>query len=176
MEMKEMAHIIHNATPSSLIVIDELGRGTSNHDGVGIAWACCEHLISCRALTIFATHCKYPHLDPRLALYRLVSSVNLFGTILSWCPAAPNAKTHAMPMQIIRISSISEYPYYQKMLITRISSIPEYHCYRNILLNFASRFPHCDFPFPQTWSSCSCLRSTQQPRTFTWLLRAGGMI
>ena len=57
--MKEMAHIIHNATPSSLVMIDELGRGTSNHDGVGIAWACCEFLIRCKALTIFATHCEY---------------------------------------------------------------------------------------------------------------------
>ena len=122
MEMKEMAHIIHNATPSSLIVIDELGRGTSNHDGVGIAWACCEHLISCRALTIFATHCKSPDLEPRLALYRLVPLVNLFGTILSWCPAAPTAKMHAMPMQIIRISSIPEYPQYQNFLIIGISS------------------------------------------------------
>jgi DNA mismatch repair ATPase MutS len=56
LEMQEMALIIANATPSSLIIIDELGRGTSNQDGVGIAWACCEHLISLRAPTLFATH------------------------------------------------------------------------------------------------------------------------
>ena len=51
-----MALIIANATPNSLIIIDELGRGTSNQDGVGIAWACCENLISLRAPTLFATH------------------------------------------------------------------------------------------------------------------------
>ena len=56
LEMQEMALILANATPSSLIIIDELGRGTSNQDGVGIAWACCENLISLRAPTLFATH------------------------------------------------------------------------------------------------------------------------
>mmetsp|Transcript_42797 Transcript_42797/g.107121 ORF Transcript_42797/g.107121 Transcript_42797/m.107121 type:complete len:876 (+) Transcript_42797:142-2769(+) len=56
MEMKEMAHIIHSATASSLVIVDELGRGTSHQDGVGIAWSCAEYLIGCRAITIFATH------------------------------------------------------------------------------------------------------------------------
>jgi hypothetical protein len=51
-----MALILANATPNSLIIIDELGRGTSNQDGVGIAWACCENLLSLRAPTLFATH------------------------------------------------------------------------------------------------------------------------
>lgn len=56
LEMQEMALIIQNATPDSLIIIDELGRGTSNQDGVGIAWASCENLIALRAPTLFATH------------------------------------------------------------------------------------------------------------------------
>ncbi len=56
-EMIETANILHNATDKSLIVLDEVGRGTSTFDGVGIAWAVCEHLHDAvGARTLFATH------------------------------------------------------------------------------------------------------------------------
>ncbi len=56
-EMTETANILHNATPSSLVILDEVGRGTSTFDGVSLAWAITEHLhdvVGCR--TLFATH------------------------------------------------------------------------------------------------------------------------
>jgi DNA mismatch repair protein MutS len=56
-EMTEAAAIIHNATRRSLVVLDEIGRGTSTFDGLSIAWAVAEHLhdvVGCR--TLFATH------------------------------------------------------------------------------------------------------------------------
>ena len=56
-EMTETAAILHNATRRSLVVLDEIGRGTSTFDGVSIAWAVAEHLhdeVGCR--TLFATH------------------------------------------------------------------------------------------------------------------------
>ncbi|XP_071919067.1 DNA mismatch repair protein MSH4-like isoform X3 [Coffea arabica] len=56
MEMKETAFIMQNVSPRSLIVMDELGRATSSSDGFAIAWSCCEHLLSLKAYTIFATH------------------------------------------------------------------------------------------------------------------------
>ncbi|XP_047340706.1 DNA mismatch repair protein MSH4 [Impatiens glandulifera] len=56
MEMKEMAFIMQNVSPRSLIVIDELGRATSSSDGFSIAWSCCEHLLQLKAYTLFATH------------------------------------------------------------------------------------------------------------------------
>ncbi|XP_042510383.1 DNA mismatch repair protein MSH4 isoform X2 [Macadamia integrifolia] len=55
-EMKETAFVMQNVSPRSLIVMDELGRATSSTDGFAIAWSCCEHLLSLKAYTIFATH------------------------------------------------------------------------------------------------------------------------
>jgi DNA mismatch repair protein MutS len=56
-EMSETANILNNATARSLIILDEIGRGTSTFDGVSIAWAVTEHLHEkLRARTLFATH------------------------------------------------------------------------------------------------------------------------
>ncbi|WP_130472272.1 DNA mismatch repair protein MutS [Candidatus Magnetaquicoccus inordinatus] len=56
-EMTETAHILHHATARSLVLLDEIGRGTSTLDGLAIAWAVIEQIHSqCRARTLFATH------------------------------------------------------------------------------------------------------------------------
>ena len=58
-EMSETANILNNATPRSLVILDEIGRGTSTFDGLSIAWAVVEALVSkqeCGIKTMFATH------------------------------------------------------------------------------------------------------------------------
>ncbi len=55
-EMNETAEILNNLTPRSLIVLDEIGRGTGTHDGLSLAWALAEHFRASGARVLFATH------------------------------------------------------------------------------------------------------------------------
>ena len=58
-EMSETANILHNATPRSLVILDEIGRGTSTYDGISIAWSVAKYLLNLRGKgvkTLFATH------------------------------------------------------------------------------------------------------------------------
>lgn len=75
-EMNEVANILNHATKYSLVILDEVGRGTSTYDGMSMAWAVSEYLIqSLRAKTLFATH--YHELTSLSTLYANVQNLSV---------------------------------------------------------------------------------------------------
>ena len=75
-EMAETANILNNATDKSMIILDEVGRGTSTFDGLAIAWAISEHLLnSVKARALFATH--YHQLIALAETYPAVVNLNV---------------------------------------------------------------------------------------------------
>ena len=78
-EMTETANILNNATPYSLVLLDEIGRGTSTFDGLSLAWACGKQLLERnRSYTLFATH--YFELTRLVEDFKQVANVHLDAT------------------------------------------------------------------------------------------------
>ncbi|MDW3651604.1 MAG: DNA mismatch repair protein MutS [Bacteroidia bacterium] len=111
-EMNETAQIANNATNKSLILLDEIGRGTSTYDGVSIAWALVEYLHetpACQAKTLFATH--YHELNelenrlPRVKNYN-VSVREIDGKILFLRTLKPGGSEHSFGIHVAEMAGM----------------------------------------------------------------------
>jgi DNA mismatch repair protein MutS len=75
-EMNETANILNNATSKSLIILDEIGRGTSTYDGVSLAWSTAEYIHNnIKAKTLFATH--YHQMNKMAEKYEGIKNLNI---------------------------------------------------------------------------------------------------
>lgn len=109
-EMKETAHILEKATRRSLVLLDEIGRGTSTFDGVSIAWAVAEYIErNVKARTLFATH--YHELAELTRQYRNIKNCHIavkeWGeNILFLRKVMEGASSHSYGIQVARLAGI----------------------------------------------------------------------
>jgi DNA mismatch repair protein MutS len=108
-EMNETANILNNATNRSLVVLDEIGRGTSTYDGLSIAWAVAEYLTRTGCKTLFATH--YHHLNelakhvPTVRNYRV--AVKEQGDQIIWLrKLVPGGTDRSYGIQVARMAGV----------------------------------------------------------------------
>lgn len=113
-EMNETANILNNCTPSSLIVLDEIGRGTSTYDGLSIAWAVIEHLHGegeAGPKTLFATHyhelTKLSHTLPRLKNFS-VAVKEWNDEIIFMRQVTPGASERSFGIQVARLAGLPD--------------------------------------------------------------------
>ena len=110
-EMVETAAILNQATRRSLVILDEIGRGTATFDGLSIAWACLEHLHeanACRAL--FATHFhELTALGDRLARLDNATAARSPSTGTAWCSCTrwlPGVAERSYGLQVARLAGL----------------------------------------------------------------------
>lgn len=121
-EMNETASIINNLTPGSLILLDEIGRGTSTYDGISIAWSIVEflHKTPHSPKTLFATH--YHELNelenklPRVKNFH-VTNKEVGNKIIFLRKLAPGGSTHSFGIHVARMAGMPP------MLIERANEI-----------------------------------------------------
>ena len=109
-EMNETAAILNTLTSRSLVLLDEIGRGTSTYDGVSIAWAIAEHLHErSSALTLFATH--YHELNDMTTRFPRIRNVNvsvkeLEGNVVFLRKLAPGGSNHSFGIHVARLAGM----------------------------------------------------------------------
>ena len=111
-EMTETANILHNATDRSLVILDEIGRGTSTYDGLALAWAVSEHLHNkVGAKVLFATHyhelTQLEELLPRVKNYNVVARETKDG-ISFLHKVEPGAADKSYGVQVARLAGLPE--------------------------------------------------------------------
>lgn len=111
-EMSEAASILNNLTARSLILLDEIGRGTSTYDGISIAWAMAEYIHDSpngRAKTLFATH--YHELNEMESLYERIHNYNISareidGKIIFLRKLVPGGSEHSFGLHVAKLAGM----------------------------------------------------------------------
>ncbi|MDQ7815673.1 MAG: DNA mismatch repair protein MutS [Melioribacteraceae bacterium] len=114
-EMQEAANIINNATSKSLILLDEIGRGTSTFDGISIAWSITEYLhenTNLNAKTLFATHYhelnEMAELFPRIKNYKV--EVREYGDkVIFLHKVTPGGADHSYGIQVAQMAGLPQF-------------------------------------------------------------------
>ncbi|MEW6507324.1 MAG: DNA mismatch repair protein MutS [Bacteroidota bacterium] len=114
-EMQEAANILNNATDKSLILLDEIGRGTSTFDGISIAWSITEYLHdnpNVQAKTLFATHYhelnEMAQLFPRIKNYKV--EVREYGDkIIFLHKVSPGGADHSYGIQVAQMAGLPQF-------------------------------------------------------------------
>jgi DNA mismatch repair protein MutS len=111
-EMHETARILHQATPRSLVILDEIGRGTSTFDGLALAWAVAEHLHDLNGAgvkTLFATHyqelTELSRLKPRVQNFQVLVAESA-GDIIFLHRLAPGAASQSYGIQVAKLAGV----------------------------------------------------------------------
>lgn len=109
-EMSETAYILQEATPLSLVLIDEIGRGTSTYDGMALAYACCVYLANTiQALTLFSTHyfelTQLPDLYPQIRNIHLAATLAA-GKIIFLYQVESGATHHSYGLEVAALAGI----------------------------------------------------------------------
>lgn len=109
-EMTETANILHNATARSLVLMDEVGRGTSTYDGMALAWSIVEHLVKHnRALVMFATHyfeiTQLQHIHPEVVNLHLQAKESQ-GKLVFLYRIASGATSKSYGLQVARLAGL----------------------------------------------------------------------
>jgi DNA mismatch repair protein MutS len=109
-EMTEAANILNNASANSLVLMDEIGRGTSTFDGLALAWACADHLAQkSGALTLFATHyfelTQLPEQYPGIANVHL-DAIEHGDDIIFMHSVKPGPANQSYGLQVARLAGI----------------------------------------------------------------------
>jgi DNA mismatch repair protein MutS len=111
-EMTEIAHILRNATESSLVLVDEIGRGTSTFDGLALAWACAKDLAErVKSWVLFSTH--YFELTGLADQLKGVSNVHLDAVehgneVVFLYSVKPGPASQSYGLQVARLAGVAE--------------------------------------------------------------------
>ncbi|CAH0720022.1 unnamed protein product, partial [Brenthis ino] len=112
-EMIESASILRTATPDSLVLVDELGRGTSTYEGCGIAWAIAEKLATeIQCFCLFATHyhelTQLPSLHPNVIVNSHAEASVLNGQLLLLHKILPGPATHSLGLHVAKLAGLPD--------------------------------------------------------------------